>query len=136
MILTQLIYYSDASEQITADVVSHFVEAAHRRNLELGLTGFLIYNRRHFLQLIEGGRTNLNHVYGRIMRDERHGSPILLGYRPIHERTFPQWGMRYAPLSTERSQRYLRFSPTPDFAPHHMCYDSAKALLVDMAMDA
>ncbi len=49
-----------------------------RNNQAAGITGALCLSNGIFLQQLEGGRTAVNALYHRILKDSRHKDPAIL----------------------------------------------------------
>lgn len=94
MNLYRLIYVSRATAPIDPKTIHAIAEASAARNRELGITGILLSNRTHFLQVLEGEMFPVNQVYRLILADTRHTDILLLGYRPIRKVQFERWAMR------------------------------------------
>lgn len=56
MFLTRLIYTSSVSEQFSPDDISTILDAARNNNQKFNVTGMLCFNRKYFLQCLEGSR--------------------------------------------------------------------------------
>ncbi|EOL9123189.1 BLUF domain-containing protein [Enterobacter ludwigii] len=69
------------------------VNVANSRNERAGLTGALLFNGVHFLQLIEGEEAVVMHTYDKICRDSLHFNivQLLCDYAPY--RRFGRSGM-------------------------------------------
>ena len=50
--------------------------------------------RTHFLQALEGKFEDVNSVFRRIARDDRHEELCIIGFSVIDARLFGGWGMR------------------------------------------
>lgn len=133
MELMQLIYASELAEGVTAKTIANIVEAAAIKNQRLGLTGYLAFNTRYCLQLLEGGRGNLNELYAQIVGDDRHRHAMLLGCGAVSRRSFPDWGMNFATLTDAKKQVYFQFCPSEEFLPHQLGYESARDLLIHLS---
>src|ERR1044071_5170484 len=73
------------------------VEAIHRTARDLnaidGVTGILVFNGTHFLQIIEGADAAIGDLLERLRRDPRHSGLEVRDDRVIDERSFPDWSM-------------------------------------------
>lgn len=73
------------------------LEAIHRTARELnaldGITGLLIFNGTHFLQIIEGSPDAIGDLLDRLRRDSRHSGVEVRDERMIDGRSFPDWSM-------------------------------------------
>ena len=90
--MRRIIYISTASG-LSAAEVERLVESAQRNNAEREITGFLLYNGRNFLQLIEGPKASLMSLMATLARDPRHSGMLTLIDEPIEERSCPHWTM-------------------------------------------
>jgi hypothetical protein len=60
------------------------------------ITGMLMYGDGVFVQLIEGPRQAVNHLWARILRDKRHQGIVQLYHRQeVELRACGGWDMRY-----------------------------------------
>ena len=79
------------------DLDASDLEAIHRTARELnsldGITGLLVFNGTHFLQIIEGTDQAINDLVERLRRDPRHGGFEIRDERRIEARSFPGWSM-------------------------------------------
>ncbi|WP_416172634.1 BLUF domain-containing protein [Achromobacter dolens] len=74
--LSTLIYRSRVCEPLDADALGVLVRKARARNASLNVTGILLFDGVHFVQLLEGGRTGIGgavrgHPAGRAARECR-----------------------------------------------------------------
>lgn len=90
--MRRIVYISTAGA-LTAEDVDRLVESAQRNNAQREITGFLLYNGRNFLQLIEGPQASLMSLMAALARDPRHSGMLTLIDEPIEERSCPSWTM-------------------------------------------
>ena len=73
------------------------IAAIHRTAREVnalnGITGLLIFNGTHFLQIVEGPEPAIDELMGRLRDDPRHLQLEIRDEREIEERQFPDWSM-------------------------------------------
>jgi len=129
MQLTQLLYASTICDDLPVDEIKTILKSARKNNPASGLTGLLYFNRRYFLQCIEGARTEVNEAFHRIQQDTRHKNIVILHYEEISERCFPSWGMGYLPESSATQSIYIRFANNPLFNPYLMKGESALGMI-------
>ncbi|ASP38962.1 blue light sensor protein [Bacterioplanes sanyensis] len=129
MYLTRLIYASSKTEHCTDKGIEGILAAAERNNPKYGLTGVLCFNRKHFLQCLEGPRDPINTLYQRISSDSRHSRVTLVEYCATEQRFFDQWAMKYVPDSKKMQTLAFRYSDCNDFDPYRMSAASALAFL-------
>ena len=85
------------------DLQSDDIEAIHRTARELnaleGITGLLIFNGTHFLQIIEGAPNAIDDLVERLRRDPRHNGLEIREERMVDSRSFPDWSMELVRVS-------------------------------------
>ena len=96
--MRRIVYVSTAGG-LSATEVAHILESALRNNAQREITGFLIYNGRNFLQLIEGPKAAMMSLMGTLKRDARHSGMLTMIDEPIEERSCPSWSMHHLRLS-------------------------------------
>jgi hypothetical protein len=69
-----------------------FEEARDLNGLE-GITGLLVFNGTHFLQIIEGNPMAIDDLVERLRRDPRHSGFEIRDQRVIDRRLFENWAM-------------------------------------------
>jgi hypothetical protein len=86
------------------DLGSEDLAAIHRSARELnsldGITGLLVFNGTHFLQIVEGSGPAIDDLLGRLRRDPRHSSIEIRDERNIDARSFPDWSMELVRVSS------------------------------------
>lgn len=97
--LFHLLYVSHACNGVGKQEISEIVKVSHENNLELGITGILIYGKGRFMQFLEGSRENVKYVFLNIQIDTRHKNVYVLREGSIPQRQFRDWHMRYTSLS-------------------------------------
>lgn len=115
--LYRLCYASTATEKCTALQVGSILEAAYRKNVELNITGALFFGNNYFLQFLEGGRGNINHLYSTIYHDERHTNLQVLEFKEVDSRYFEKWSMKYVQFPYV-IEKILRETGLNEFNPY------------------
>ncbi len=99
MSLKSLTYTSLARLDLTAEDL----EAIHRTARELnaldGISGMLLFNGTHFLQIIEGAPHAIDELVERLRRDPRHSGLEIRDEREVERRSFPEWSMELVHVS-------------------------------------
>lgn len=90
--------YISTADGLSAGEVARILESAERNNPEREITGFLLYNGRNFLQMIEGPKAALMSLMGTLRRDGRHAGMLTLIDEPIDQRSCPGWTMHHMRL--------------------------------------
>ena len=68
----EMVYESRVRERLTFGQITGLIMAARQRNAELGVTGLLLFDGEHFVQLLEGPEAAVQSIYRSINRDPRH----------------------------------------------------------------
>jgi hypothetical protein len=132
MRLIQLVYASRLTPGTAGSELTSIVNVSQRNNARAGITGALCFNVDYFLQCLEGERAAVNATYHRILRDPRHGEPVILRYAEIAVRDFSGWSMGYVPSSVLRGDTVLRYAGSEVFAPMSLGPDASIALLREL----
>ena len=85
------------------DLESFDLEDIHRSardgNALDGITGLLIFNGTHFLQIVEGAPDAIDELLERLREDPRHSGVEVRDERPVDRRSFPDWSMELVRVS-------------------------------------
>jgi len=133
MYLMRIVYCSQVSPEFSPENIQEILSKAKKNNNQKHITGVLCFNRKYFLQCLEGDRKALNDTYHKILNDPRHSDIILLSYKDIDSRSFSSWGMAYIPEQNLTDAINLKYSGTPDFDPYTMSGDSSFNMLLELA---
>ena len=90
-----LVYISRVNGKIDVEDVKQILTAAEKFNSSVGITGALFFNKRFFLQYLEGSRGQVNQLYSKILKDNRHKDCEIVRLEEIDKRLFPQWSMHF-----------------------------------------
>ncbi len=132
MYLTRLVYTSTISEVFSSNDIDNILATARENNEKNNVTGLLCFNRKYFLQCLEGSRRKVNETYHRILNDPRHSNIIMLDYCEIITREFNQWSMGYMPESSLTRPLNLKYSGNSDFSPYEMSGESAHQMMLSL----
>ena len=89
--LQRIIYFSARTES-GASLEQLAAEAAER-NSETNITGLLVASLRWFVQVLEGEREDVNHLFQAICQDKRHANVTLVAAEEIAGYSYPEWSM-------------------------------------------
>jgi hypothetical protein len=131
--LVRLIYASRASEAINTRLVEDILSTAQVHNPENGITGLLCYSDNVFVQVLEGGREQVNRLFQAMARDPRHSDVTLLQYREIDERLYANWSMARVALDKLNMSLLLRYSDGAKLDPFGLSGESTARLLEALA---
>lgn len=133
MNLVRLIYTSKVAPSVKNDDLDDIMEKATSSNRENDVSGILVYSHKSFLQVLEGGRAEINTLYNKIVQDERHSEVTLLEYTEITERSFQDWDMKLFLETNINKTSNLKFSATDGFNPFNMSGKSAYGFLKEVS---
>jgi len=117
-------------------MIEAILEASRRHNPERGITGILCHSGQSFLQVLEGGRVQVNDLYNTICRDPRHEQVTLLHYEEVSERRFASWTMGQVNLCKINPSLMLKYSERSVLDPYAVSGKVSMALLEELIATA
>jgi Sensors of blue-light using FAD len=94
--IDQILYCSLLSVPMDEAAIQKLVESAANLNRMDHITGMLMFADGVFVQLFEGPREAVNHLWARILHDKRHRAVVQLYHRrEVEARVCTGWDMRY-----------------------------------------
>ena len=90
-----LVYTSVAEKPFSDGELLDLVEQARKRNFGLGVTGLLLYQKKAFMQALEGEEAAVRTLYSAICKDARHHHVRTLVAKSIPSRQFADWTMGF-----------------------------------------
>ncbi|KAA2234608.1 BLUF domain-containing protein [Salinarimonas soli] len=137
MDLVQLVYYS---RNLLADddkgqlkLLREILSIARQKNVERDVTGYLIFDKHWFIQILEGDRAHVRATYERIARDPRHTQVTLLDTKPVRQRTFSQWSMGGAMRNLDQQEVFLAHGIAGQIDPTKLNAAKIVAVASDLA---
>lgn len=109
----QLVYISAATHDFTDSELEELLANARRNNLELGLSGMLIYHENCFIQVLEGPENVVQQLFSKIEEDPRHANTRVLFKGEVKGRSFKDWTMGFY-----RTVSSTTLDGLNDFLPH------------------
>ena len=134
--LVRLLYVSRALDPNASAATDSILAVAREHNMANGITGILCYGGGIYLQAIEGGRNQVNNLYGQIVSDKRHTDVVLLNYEEIAERRFGGWTMGQVNLSKLNTSVVWKYSELPVLDPYAVSGLVSLALLEELMATA
>jgi hypothetical protein len=95
----RMLYVSRAVGPQTTAVTGSILSVAQAHNQRQNISGVLCQGQGLYLQVLEGERGAVNHLYARIVHDPRHTDVQLLQLEEISERRFAKWSMAFVDIS-------------------------------------
>ncbi|HNW64524.1 MAG TPA: BLUF domain-containing protein [Piscinibacter sp.] len=134
--LVRLMYASRAADSVDQEALLAILRKSKAENTANGITGVLCFSGGIFLQLLEGGRQQVNTLYNRIAADKRHLDVVLLSYEEIGERRFAGWSMGQVNLSRLNPSLLLKYSETAVLDPYAVSGKVSMALFEELVATA
>lgn len=134
--LVRLLYASRAAAAVTQEIIESILRSSREHNPALGVTGVLCHGGDVYMQVLEGGRTPVNELYNKIVRDPRHKEVVLLYYVEVSERHFAGWTMGQVNLSKVNPSTLLKYSDKPVLDPFAASGRASMALLEELIATA
>jgi Sensors of blue-light using FAD len=91
----RIIYFSAALETTKEEELNNILLHARAYNLANEITGILLHIDGDFLQILEGEKENVKHLFEKIKKDKRHKGILTVIESEIKSRQFPDWSMGY-----------------------------------------
>jgi len=132
----RLMYASRAAAAVNHDELLAILRKSKVNNPRHGVTGVLCYSGGIFLQVLEGGRSAVNHLYNRIAADVRHTQVELLSYEEIGERQFAGWAMGQVDLARLNPALLLKYSESAVLDPYAVSGEVSMALFQELMATA
>lgn len=132
----QLVYYSrntvSGGDRAMLTNMREILSVSQRNNSRDGITGFLIFDKTWFIQILEGERARVTETYNRIARDTRHSAATIINVRDVPARLFPNWTMGGAMRTPEVQEVYLQHGFGGAVQPSRLKSDQVIALALDL----
>jgi len=130
--LIRLLYASRAVDKISQEELLKILSQSKANNPLIGITGVLCSSGLIFLQVLEGGRLEVNALYNQIAADRRHSDVVILSYQEITERNFANWSMGLVNLEQVNPSLLLKYSETATLDPYGVSGTASMALLQEL----
>ena len=128
-----MIYCSEGTQINTPELIKEILKKAQQTNKELHLSGVLFFNRKYFLQALEGDSERLNQIYHKIAADPRHKKLHLISYKKINARSFGDWNMGIASEKKVNTEVFYKYGMDAEFDPYLLESDGAQAFLKELS---
>ena len=134
--LVRLMYASRASEPVRQDSLQAILKKSTSHNPGIGVTGVLCFSGEIFLQVLEGGRSQVSLLYNRIAQDPRHRDVVLLSYEEIDARSFAGWAMGQVNMNRLNPALLLKYSEAAVLDPYAVSGKVSAALFNELVATA
>lgn len=96
--IRQLLYVSTANPEITREDFKDILADSLRNNKDHDISGFLVYHKGQFMQVIEGPAKKIEHLWQNLLIDKRHTLVKKLVDEEREKREFSYWVMGFRDL--------------------------------------
>jgi hypothetical protein len=134
--LVRMLYASRALKPIDGPMIESVLKQSRMNNPPAGITGTLCVGGDIFMQVLEGGRDQVNTLYNKIVRDARNEHVVMLHYEEIAERRFAGWTMGYVNLEKLNPTTLLKYSEKPELDPFSVSGKVSLALFEELILTA
>lgn len=114
MSLRQLTYISRRASALELEETIHLITHAAEKNADVGITGFILFAPKFFVQVLEGDRAEVDKTFARIQADSRHTDLCVLSDTEVAARSFSEWSMGFASGSEEKEELLNGAGITPE----------------------
>lgn len=125
-----LIYVSTAHDNVDYDEILNILTHSWKYNHNSYISGMLIYDNKHFIQIIQGPIATIDKLYTRISKDPRHAGLKLIGEELLHERNCSGWGIGFYDNQEVADIFYDSLNIGHGEALYDVNYANAKSLLL------
>jgi hypothetical protein len=98
--------------------VINILTTSRRQNRKNKLVGALYFGNGYFFQCLEGTKQNIDTLYAKLEKDERHTELKILSLESIEKVAFSSWEMKYAAIDQEVPS-FLKSYRLDSFYPYH-----------------
>lgn len=134
--LVRMMYASRATETVRPEVLNAILKKSTQNNPAAGVTGVLCFSGNIYLQVLEGGRSQVSKLYNRIAQDPRHTEVVVLSYEEIEERRFAGWAMGQVNMGRLNPALLLKYSEAAVLDPYAVSGKVSMALFNELVATA
>jgi hypothetical protein len=109
-----LVYLSTALKPFSTSDLVELLQKSRQNNAKRGISGLLLYKKRHFMQALEGPEAEVRALVEIIRADPRHFGMVVLLEGPADARHFADWSMGFRDLEREDWKKQPGLEDFPD----------------------
>lgn len=132
MATIRLLYYSEATKEMSLGELKEILEKARLNNSERDICGMLCYDNQFFLQILEGNNEDVSELFIKIGQDVRHDRVAIMSVQQIERPAFDSWKMGYAG-SSDLLHDLLRELELDSFEPDKLTAKQAAEILYKLS---
>lgn len=99
--MIQITYISSETRPMLQEDLDDILCKSRKNNIELGITGMLLYANKTFIQILEGEEKSVNDLLRRIKKDPRHRDFRLVSKKEIKQRQYLEWSMGFKNITKD-----------------------------------
>ncbi|HEY0044526.1 MAG TPA: BLUF domain-containing protein [Allosphingosinicella sp.] len=133
--MISLLFFSRSRLRMPGDEreIDSIVTRARARNAAVGVTGALVFTFKHFAQILEGQREQIDMILARMQTDPRHEAMRVVDVRDCTTRHFDGFSLAYCGPSLY-VERHIK--PLIEGAEDPLAVDRLRLLLCELARTA
>lgn len=128
----QLIYTSQATVPFTEQALAELLKQSQQWNEQVGITGVLLYNHEHFVQVLEGSIEAVGDLYGKLLGDVRHHNVVRLASGRIVARRFGDWTMTFHAIEPAQMAKVRGYFAPEQLDMHYQDLQTPDELLLQI----
>lgn len=105
-----LVYISKTTENLFNSDLKKILTQAQQKNIQLDITGLLLYKNGYFIQALEGDKKIVIELFEKISKDCRHTDVTKVVEKTQGLRLFPNWAMAFRDLDDPETKKLQGFS--------------------------
>jgi Sensors of blue-light using FAD len=136
MAMIQLTYFSKPVFEKASDLmpmVKAVLDVAIPANVSRNITGYLMFDKDWFVQVLEGEEADVTRLYEKISLDRRHKDVQLKSKRKATNRDLAGWSMGAVLKSVETQEVLLKHGIGSSLNPLNMTHDQIVAVAQDLS---
>ena len=102
-------YVSTFNSGFSLQEVEGLFNFVSKRNLQMGLTGVLLFSDNCFFQVLEGDFNVIENLFERIKEDTRHYNIIKIIDDENHERIFDEYFFGFLTVTSLEDRKWMEF---------------------------
>ena len=131
MAFTELIYVSATAGDAEHEV-KEILDSAVKHNQLNNITGMLLYHKGAFMQVLEGGESEVMETYARICDDKRHHHVEILSITEVRSRQFGNWSMGFKQVSATEITKFPQLAQIFDCMTRRGAITAPPGLALEM----
>jgi uncharacterized membrane protein (DUF373 family) len=99
--MIQVTYISSETKPMEQSDLEDILSKSRKNNIELGITGMLLYGNKTFIQILEGDEKSVDNLLLKIRKDPRHTDFRMVAKKEIKHRQYSEWSMGFKNITKD-----------------------------------